>query len=227
MSTVSDIPGRVRDVFLAAGRGMGRMFRGGTRKVAVTVEERPDVGPIQVELPYPLPTRSEPLALMLFYGAGLTLVISLTLVVTSYLLMGHVHPGLIVALGAIAVFLGVAGNLTVLARPVEENATQTVRPMVAAGIPVLDALHFWFNPVVAVLALVYVLVQPLNNWLIPVAALILLAWTVTGLLLKLPRDSPWNGPMLERWAATLHRRPFVYIAVLALVLVGALSELVH
>jgi hypothetical protein len=227
MSAVGDIPGRVRDVFTTAGREMGRFLRRSTERVAVTVEERPDVGPLQAELPYPLPTRGEPLALALFYGAGLTLVVSLTLVATSYILMGHVPPGLTTALAAIAVVLGVTGNLTVIARPVERNATQTVRPMVTAGIPVLNAMHYWFNPVVTVLAIVYVLVQPVNNWLIPAAAMVMLAWAVTGLLLKLPPDSPWNGPMLERWAGTLHKRPFIYIALLVLVLVGSLSELVH
>jgi hypothetical protein len=33
--------------------------------------------------------------------------------------------------------------------------------------------------------------------------------------------------MLARWAGTLHRRPFVYIAILALVMVGVLADLVH
>lgn len=227
MVAVRDIPGRVREGFGTAGRELGRILRRRSHQVAVTIEERPDVGPVEVDLPYPLPTRSDPLALALFYGAGLTLVITLTLVLTSYLMMGQVPQGMVAAVGAIIVVLGIVGNLTVIARPIEENATQTVRPLVGAGIPILNALHYWFNPVVAVLAIVYVLVRPPNNWLLPVAAIVLLVWTVTGLLLKLPRDSPWNGPMLARWAGALHKRRFVYIAVLALVFVGALSEIIY
>jgi hypothetical protein len=226
MSAVGDIASRVRDGFGTAGRELGRILRRRSHQVAVTIEERPDVGPVRVELPYPLPTREQPMALVLFYGAGLTLVVTLSLVATSYALTGSVPPPLVAAVGAITVVMGVMGNLTVIARPIEENATETLRPMVGAGIPMLNALHYWFNPIVAVLALVYVLVGGSNNWLLPTAALVLMAWAVTGMLLKLPRDSPWNGPMLVRWAGTLHRRPFVYIAVMALVLVGLLADLV-
>ena len=195
--------------------------------MTVRIEDRPDVGPIPVELPYPLPTRDEPLAMVLFYGAGLMLVVSITLVISSYVLMGYVPPTLVTAVGAMAVVLGVVGNLTVIARPIEDNATTTLRPMVGAGIPLLNAMHYWFNPVVAILALVYVATQPSNNWLLPVAAMTLLVWAVTGLLLKLPRESQWNGPMLKRWAGTLHKRPFVYIALIALVFIGFLSDLIY
>lgn len=180
-----------------------------------------------MELPYPLPTRDEPLAMVLFYGAGLILVVSITLVISSYVLMGYVPPTLVTAVGAMAVVLGVVGNLTVIARPIEDNATTTLRPMVGAGIPLLNALHYWFNPVVAILALVYVATYHSNNWLLPVAALTLLVWAVTGLLLKLPHESPWNGPMLKRWAGTLHKRPFVYVALIALVFTGFLSDLIY
>jgi hypothetical protein len=227
MSAVGDIANRVRDGFGTAGRELGRLVRRRSQEVATTIEERPDVGPLELELPYPVPTREEPLALALFYGAGLTLVVTLALVASSLVLMGSVPAPLVTAVGAIAVVLGIVGNLTVIARPIEENATETVRPLVGAGIPILNALHYWFNPIVAILAAVYVMVQDTNNWLLPTAALVLLAWAVTGLLLKLPRDSPWNGPMLARWAGTLHRRPFIYIAILALVLVGVLADLVH
>jgi hypothetical protein len=227
MSAVGDIASRVRDGFGTAGRELGRLVRRRSHQVAVTVEERPDVGPVLIELPYPVPTREEPLALLLFYGAGLTLVVTLALVASSYVLMGSVPGSLVTAVGAIALVLGVLGNLTPVARNIEENATETVRPMVGAGIPVLNAMHYWFNPIVAVMAMVYVLAHETNNWLLPTAALVLLVWAVTGLLLKLPRDSPWNGPMLARWAATIHKRPFVYIVVLVLVLVGVLSDIVH
>ena len=117
------------------GREMGRVLRRRSRQVAVTVEERPDLGPAHVDLPSPLPTRSEPMALALLYGAGLTLVVSLTLVGTSLALTGQVPPTLVRALVGVAVILGIAGNLTVIARPIKENATETVRPMVGAGIP--------------------------------------------------------------------------------------------
>jgi len=227
MADVRDIPRRIRDELSTFGREMGRILRRQAHDVAVTVEERPDVGPVQVDLPYPLPTREQPLALVLFYGAGLTLVISLTLVITSYLLMGVVPPPLVTAVGTITVILAVVGNLTVIARPVKDNATTVLRPLVGAGIPLLNALHYWFNPVVAVLALVYVVTYSPNNWLIPAAAIVLLVWAVTGLLLKLPRDSPWNGPMLRRWASTVHQRPFVYVALIAMVSIGFLSDLIY
>ena len=227
MSAVGDFAGRVRNGFSTAGRELGRLVRRQTHDVAVRIEDRPDVGPIPLELPYPLPTRDEPLAMVLFYGAGLILVVSITLVISSYVLMGYVPPTLVTAVGAMAVVLGVVGNLTVIARPIEDNATTTLRPMVGAGIPLLNALHYWFNPVVAILALVYVATYHSNNWLLPVAALTLLVWAVTGLLLKLPHESPWNGPMLKRWAGTLHKRPFVYVALISLVFTGFLSDLIY
>jgi small-conductance mechanosensitive channel len=227
MSGVRDLPGRFRDGVGTFGRELGRMLRRQGRQVVTTIEERPDVGPIDVELPYPLPTRDQPLALVLFFGAGLTLVISMTLVISSYVLMGHVPGSLITAVGAIAVVLGMAGNLTVIARPIEDNATTALRPMLGAGIPLLNALHYWFNPVVAVLAMMYVMVHASNNWLLPVAALTLLVWAVTGLLLKLPRDSPWNGPMLRRWAGRLHKQPTVYVLLIALVSIGFLADLIY
>ena len=227
MSAVGDLAGRMRDGFSTFGRELGRMLRRRSHDVAVTIEERPDVGPIEVDLPYPVPTWDDPLALVLFYATGLVLVVSVSLVVTSQVLMGYVPTGLVTAIGAIAVLMAIAGNLTVIARPLKRNATSVVRPLVGASIPLLNAVHYWFNPVVAVLALVYVMVHPSNNWLMPVAALVLLAWAVTGLLLKLPRDSPWNGPMLKRYAGTLHRRPFVYIALIVLVSVSSLADLIH
>ena len=227
MSAVGDLAGRMRDGFSTFGRELGRMLRRRSHDVAVTIEERPDVGPIEVDLPYPVPTWDDPLALVLFYATGLVLVVLVSLVVTSQVLMGYVPTGLVDTIGAIAVLMAIAGNLTVIARPLKGNATSVVRPLVGASIPLLNAVHYWFNPVVAVLAVVYVMVHPSNNWLMPVAALVLLAWAVTGLLLKLPRDSPWNGPMLKRYAGTLHRRPFVYIALIVLVSVSYLADLIY
>jgi hypothetical protein len=125
-----------------------------------------------------------------------------------------------------ALLLGVVGNMTVIAGYLEDHSTTLLRPLVGAGVPLLDALHYWFNPVVAILVLVFVLVHDSNNWLMPVVSLTLLVWTVTGLLLKLPRDSPWNGPMLRRTATLLHHRPFVYVAVIALAFVSVLADIV-
>ncbi|UCC94066.1 MAG: hypothetical protein JSW25_05250 [Thermoplasmata archaeon] len=227
MGGARNLAGRVRDGFGSVGRELGRIFRRTGRDVVTTIEERPDVGPIEVELPYPLPTREQPLALALFFGAGVVLVASVTMVVTSYALLGRVSPSLVTAIGAMAVIMAIAGNLTLIARYVEDNATHTVRPMVGAGIPLLQALHYWFNPVVAVLAVTYVMVQASNNWLLPVAALTLLVWAVTGLLLKLPRDSPWNGPMLRRTAGALHKQPIIYLLLIALVSIGFLADLIY
>jgi hypothetical protein len=227
MSAARDLPGRVWDGIGTFGREASRILRRQGRDLATTIEERPDVGPIEVDLPYPIPTRDQPLALVLFFGAGLTLVISVTLVLTSYALTGEVPAYMVTTVGAIAVVMGLVGNLTVIARPIEDNANTVLKPMMGAGIPLLNALHYWFNPVVAVLATTYVMVQSSNNWLLPVAALTLLLWAVTGLLLKLPRDSPWNGPMLQRWAGSLHKQPTVYIILIALVSIGFLADLIY
>jgi hypothetical protein len=227
MSAFGDFATRVRGYFGSAGRGLTRSTRRTARDVVVTVEERPDIGPIEVDLPYPLPTREDPLAYLLFNVAGLTLVISLALVISSVVLLGYVPPSLVTGVGATAIILAFVGNLTVIAGYLEKHATSMLRPLVGAGIPLLSALHYWFNPVVAVLAVVFVLTYESNNWLMPIASLVLLAWAVTGLLLKLPKDSPWNGHMLKTWAGTIHRRPFVYIALIALVSVGLLADLLY
>ncbi len=227
MSGAGGFASRLRESLASVGRLVGRAFRRTVRDVTVTIEDRPDVGPFELELPYPLPTREDGLAFFLFYFAGLALVVSVTLVVSSYALTGEVPPGLVNAIGGTAVLLAVFGNMGLVARHLQGNATSLLKPLVGAGIPLLDALHFWFNPVVAGMGLIYVLLHPSNNWLMPVAALALLVWTVTGLLLKLPRGSPWNGPMLKRWAGTLHRRPFVYLALIAIVSVSYLADLLH
>lgn len=227
MSAAGDFSSRLRETLGSAGRGIGRAVRRTARDVAITIEERPDVGPIDLELPYPLPTREDGLAFVLFYVAGIAMALSVTVVVISYALTGEVPPLMVNAIGGTAVLLAVVGNLTLLARHLQANATSLLRPLVGAGIPLLNALHYWFNPVVAGMALIYVLLHPSNNWLMPVASLTLLVWAVTGLLLKLPRDSPWNGPMLQRWAGTLHKRPFVYLALIALVSVSYLADLLY
>jgi len=56
---------------------------------------------------------------------------------------------------------------------------------------------------------------------------VLVAWMVTGLLLKLPKDSPWNGPALKRWAGAIHKRPFVYVVVIAFVIVGLVADVIY
>ena len=227
MGSAADFALRVRGYFADAGRGLGRALKRSYRDVAVSVEERPDIGPLELELPYPLPTRKDPLALGLFYFSAVTLVVTLTAVPATYKALGQVPLPMVATLGTLALILGVAGNLNVLGRLLEESSTPLLRPLVDAGVPLLNALHYWFGPAVAVLAVVYVVVHPSNNWLMHAAALALVAWMVTGLLLKLPRDSPWNGPALRRWAAILHRRPFVYVVVIALVFVSAVADLVY
>lgn len=227
MGAMGEFAGRVKGYFTSAGRGIGRVLGRSARDVVITIEDRPDVGPVEVDLPYPLPTREDPLAYVLFMTAVVTLVVTVILVLGLYVAMGEVPTELTVAIGVTALILGVVGNLTVIAGYLEDHSTTLLRPLVGAGIPLLNALHYWFNPVVAILALIFVLVHDSNNWLLHLVALTLLVWMVTGLLLKLPRDSPWNGPMLKDRAGTLHRRPFVYIVLIALVFVSVLADLVR
>jgi hypothetical protein len=226
MGAMGDFASRVRGYFSSAGRGIGRAVGRSSRDVVTTIEDRPDIGPVEVDLPYPLPTREDPIAYLLFFVASITLVVTVIMVVGFHFALGEVPSEMAMAVGAIALVLGVVGNLRVIAGYLEVNSTRLLRPLVGAGIPLLSALHYWFNPVVAILALIYVLIHPSNNWLMHTTALILLAWMVTGLLLKLPRTSPWNGPMLKRTAGSLHRRPFVYLVVLAMVFVSVLADYV-
>ena len=226
MGAMGEFAGRVRGYFTSAGRGLGRALGRSARDVVVTIEDRPDVGPIEVDLPYPLPTREDPLAYLLFMSAMVILVVTVILVLGLYIAEGEVPSDLSITIGAMALVLGVVGNLKVIAGYLKEHSTTLLRPLVGAGIPLLNALHYWFNPVVAVLAFIFVLVRESNNWLMQVAALALLVWMVTGLLLKLPRDSPWNGPMLKNRAGTLHRRPFIYVVLIVLAFVSVLADLV-
>ncbi len=226
MGAMGDFASRVRGYFSSAGRGLGRAVGRSTRDVVTTIEDRPDIGVVEVDLPYPLPTREDPLAYLLFFVAGITLVVTVIMVVGFYFALGEVPSEMAVSVGTMALLLGVVCNLKVIAGYLEGNSTQLLRPLVGAGIPLLSALHYWFNPVVAILALIYVLIHPSNNWLMQTTTLILLAWMVTGLLLKLPRRSPWNGPMLKRTAGSIHKRPFAYIVVLAMVFVSVLADYV-
>jgi hypothetical protein len=123
--------------------------------------------------------------------------------------------------------MGVAGNLHIVGRYVLENSTQLLRPLAGAGMPLLNAVHYWFGPVVALLAVLFVLLHPSNNYLMHSAAMVLVTWSVTGLLLKLPKASPWNGPTLERWAGAIHKRPFIYVVIMAFVLVSAVADVVY
>lgn len=227
MSAVGEFASRVRGYFTATGKGLGRVVRRGGRDLAITIEERPDVGPVEVEVPYPLPTREEPLAYVLFYISVMVVIVTVTASIGSLVATGQVPFVLVAAVAGTAVVLGVVSNLVVIANYLEGHSTSMLHPLVGAGKPLLNALHYWFNPAVALLALVFVLIQPTNNWMIPISALALVAWMVTGLLLKLPGDSPWNGPMLERWAGTLHKRPFIYIVLMAMLFVGIVAELVY
>ena len=226
MGAMGEFASRVRGYFSSAGRGLGRTVRRSTRDVVTIIEDRPDVGQLEVDLPYPLPTREDPLAYLLFFVTGITLVVTTIMVVGFYFALGEVPSEMAVAVGATALVIGVVGNLKVIAGYLEGHSTQLLRPLVGAGIPLLSALHYWFNPVMAILALIYVLIHPSNNWLMHSTALIMLAWMVTGLLLKLPRRSPWNGPMLKRTSGSIHKHPFVYIVVLAMIFVSVLADYV-
>lgn len=227
MVSVADFSRRAREAVAGAGRAIGRALRRSGHRVVVALEERPRVGPVEVDLPYSLPTRDEPLALALFVFAAVTVVFSISLVLGSLALLGEVPWPLVLALGALALVLGVAGNLSPVATYTEERSTQLLRPLIGLGLPVMDRLHTWFNPVVTVLLVLLVLSYDSNNWLLLPAVALMLAWTVTGLLLKLPRDSPWNGPMLVKWAGYMHRRPFVYVIVVVLVAVSLIADYVE
>ncbi len=227
MGSAADFATRVRGYFVDAARGIGRTFRRSARDVVVAVEERPEIRPAELELPYPLPSREEPLALALFYLSFTIVVVTLTAVPATLLALGHVPLPLVAAVGGLALILGVVANLNFLAIHLVDNSTQLLRPLVGAGVPLLKALHYWFGPVVAVLGVVYVIFHSSNNWLLHATALLVVVWAVTGLLLKLPKDSPWNGPMLRRWAGLLHKRPFVYIIIIAMVFVSAVADIVY
>lgn len=225
MGSMGEFAGRVRGYFTEASRNIGRVLRRTSRKVAITVEERPDLGALEVEVPYPLPTREDPLAFTLFYFSVLTVVVTLTAVPLTLLAYGYAPPAMVVAVGTMALILGFVANLHILGAHLRKNSTQLLEPLVEAGMPTLRSVHYWMNVPTVVLVVMFVLIHPSNNWLMHTAALVLCAWLLTGLLLKLPKDSPWNGPMLERWAGTVHRRPFVYIVVIVLVLVSLIADL--
>ena len=227
MGSAGEFAGRVRGYFIDAGRGLGRAFKRAARDVAITIEERPEVGPVDLDLPYPLPTREDPLAFALFYFSVLSLVVTLTLVASTLVAFGEVPLTLVSAIGTLAVLLGVTGNLHIVGSYIYDNSTQLLRPLAGAGMPLLNAIHYWFGPVVAVLAVLFVLFHASNNYLMHAAAVVLVVWTVTGLLLKLPKDSSWNGPMLKRWVSALHKRPFVYVAVIAFVIISAVADIVY
>jgi hypothetical protein len=227
MGAAGEFADRVKGYFGSAGRGIGRALRRTGRDVRITIEERPEIGPVELELPYPLPTREDPLALALFYFSAVTIVVMLFSVPAIYIATGQVPPVMAAAVGTMALLTGLVGNLHIVGRFLHEESTPLLRPLVGAGIPLLRAVHFWFGPLVAVLAVLYVAAHPSNNWLMHGAALVLCVWTVTGLLSKLPRDSPWNGRMLRRWTKVLHRRPFVYVVIVAFVAISAVTDFVY
>ena len=227
MSSAGEFAVRVRGYFTDAGRGLTRMFRRTVRDVVTTVEERPGLGPVDLELPYPLPTREDPLAFGLFYFSILTIVVTLTLTASTLVALGEVPLTVVGAIATLAVILGISGNLHIVGRYVHDNSTELLRPLVGTGMPLLNAVHYWFGPVVAILAVLFVLLHASNNYLMHSAAAVLVAWMVSGLLLKLPKDSPWNGPALKRWAGAIHKRPFVYVVVIAFVMISVVADVIY
>jgi hypothetical protein len=227
MASAADYGAQIRDAFSSTGRRINGLLRRSARDVAVMVEERPEVGPFEMDLPYPIPTRDEPLAYVLFYVGLLTIVATITVVPATFIAFGEVPMGMMMVIGTIALVIGTVANLRYVAMSIMDNSTQLLKPLVGLGVPLLSALHYWFGPVLAVLGVTYVIVHPSNNILGHAAAVVIVVWTATGLLLKLQKDSPWNGKMLQRWAGALHKRPFVYIALIATVTVSAFADYVY
>lgn len=227
MAALSDLGTRLRGALRGAAGSVGRSTRRATQGVAVAIEGRPPLELPEVEFPYRFPTRGEPLALVLFWTVALSIAAVSTLVPLTVLLYGRAPPSLIYALGVSAMVVGAVANLNLFGRALRKEATQLLRPIVDAGVPVLDVLHFWLSPLLVVLVLAFALVRSSNNYLMVVVAAVLASWAVSGLLVKLPRDSPWNGPMLQRWAGRLHRTPFVYVALLAMAFTGIAADMMY
>jgi hypothetical protein len=227
MAGVADFAGRVRGYFVSAGQGIGGLFKKAGRDIAITVEERPEVPLPEVEFPYKFPTREEPVALALFVFVTVTAAATLAAVPVAILAYGYTPRPLVVTVGLLGLAVAIVANVNFIASAIERESTQLLRPMVGYGLPALNALHFWLNPLVAVLAVVFILIRSSNNVIMHAAALALVAWMLTGLMLKLPKDSTWNGPMLQEWAGRIHRQPFVYLVIIIFVFVSLMADLVY
>jgi hypothetical protein len=224
---LGDFATRVRGYFRDAARWTGRKARGAGSDLATVIEERPPLELPEVEFPYRIPTREEPIALALFIVMCLGIALTVSVLPAAALLYGHAPRALLVAVGLAAVIVGAIANLDIVGRALEEESTQLLRPLVSTGVPVLHQLHYWLNPLLAVLVTAFAIFHRSNNLLMLAAAVVLVAWALMGLMIKLPRDSPWNGPMLHKWAGRLHRTPFVYIAVIAFVFISIATDIVY
>ncbi len=227
MAALSELGTRLRGALRGAADGVGRTTMRATRPVAEAIEQRPALELPEVEFPYRFPTREEPLALALFWTVALSIVAVAMVVPLTVLMYGHATTPLLYALGISAMVVGAVANLNLFGRALRREATQLLRPIVDAGVPLLDVLHFWLSPLLVVLVVAFALARSSNNHLMLVVGALLASWAVTGLLVKLPRDSPWNGPMLQRWAGRLHRTPFVYVALLAMAFTAIAADLIY
>jgi len=227
MAALGDIGARVKGSFTDAGAAVADGARATAEGIAAVVEDRPALELPEVDFPYRFPTREDPLALALFWGVVLSLAVVLSIVPAAMLLYGGAPVPMLWGLGIAALAVGVLANLNLAGRALQEESTQQLRPLVRAGVPVLDALHFWLNPLAVVLVAMFAVAHRSNNYMMYAAAATLVAWALTGLMLKLPRDSAWNGPMLQRWAERMHRTPFVYVAVIAFAFVGLAADWIY
>ena len=227
MAALGDLGARVKGSLTEAGTVVADGARATAEGIAAVVEDRPALELPEVEFPYRFPTRGEPLALVLFWALVLSLAVVLSVVPAAIVLYDGAPVPLLWGLGIAALAVGVLANMNLVGRAVQDEATQLLRPLAGAGIPVLDALHFWLNPLAVVLVVAFAVAHSSNNYMMLAAAATLVAWALTGLMLKLPRESPWNGPMLQRWAGRIHRTPFVYVAVIAFVFVGLAADWIY
>jgi len=227
MAALGDLGGRVKGSLAGAGTAVADGARATAEGIAAVVEDRPALELPEVDFPYRFPTREEPLALALFWALVLSLAVVLSVVPTAMLLYDGAPAALLWGLGIAALAVGVLANLNLVGRAVQEEASQMLRPLAGAGIPVLDALHFWLNPLAVVLVAAFTIAHSSNNYMMHAAAATLVAWALAGLMLKLPRESAWNGPMLQRWAGRMHRTPFVYVAIVAFVFVGLAADWIY
>ncbi len=227
MAALGDLGARVKGSLTDAGTAMSDGARRAASGIAGVVEERPALELPEVEFPYTFPSREEPFALALFWAVVLSLAVVLSVVPAAMLLYDGAPVPLLWGLGIAALAVGVLANLNLLGRAIQEDSTQLLRRLVRAGVPVLDALHFWLNPLAVVLVSVFAVAHRSNNHMMLVAAATLVAWALTGLMVKLPRDSAWNGPMLQRWAGRIHRTPFVYVAIAAFAFVGLAADWIY
>jgi len=227
MGALGDFATRVRGYFADAARWTAASAKRAGSDLVTVVEERPPLELPEVGFPYRIPTRDEPIALALFVVLCLGTALTVTVVPAAMLLYGHAPTSMLVTIGLAAIAFLVAGNLNFIASAIEREATHLLRPLVSTGVPVLLQLHYWLNPLAMVLVVMFAIAHSSNNYLMLACAVVIVAWALTGLMVKLPRDSPWNGPMLQRWAGRLHRTPFVYVAIIAFAFISLSADWIY